>query len=107
MGVEVEPAPAEAARCDPQALRPGPRLQPSQHAANAGQQLARLERLGQIVVGTCTEAGQAALDRAGGGQHDDADRAAGAAQALDDGEAVLARHVDVEDQDVGRLLAQQ
>ena len=29
------------------------------------------------------------------------------AQALDDGEPILARHVDVEDQDVGRLGSQQ
>ena len=81
--------------------------QAAHHAAHPRQQLARLERLGQVVVGTGAEAGDAAFDRSGRGQHDDADRAAAAPQALDDGEPILARHVDVEDQDVGRLGSQQ
>ena len=82
-------------------------LQPPQHAAHPRQQLARLEGLGQVVVGTRAEPGQPVGDRAGRGQHDDADRAAGAAQPFHDGKAVLARHVDVEDQDVGGSCGQQ
>ena len=53
-----------------------PAGQPAEHAAHPGQQLARLEGLGHIVVGTGAEAGEPALDRAGRGEHDDPDPAA-------------------------------
>ena len=46
----------------------------AQHALDARHQLARVEGLGDVVVGAHLEADDAIDDRAGGRQHDDRDR---------------------------------
>ena len=51
------------------------RLQPAQHGADAGEELARLEGLDHVVVGAVGQPGQPVAERAGGGQQDHARRA--------------------------------
>ena len=68
----------------------------AQHALDARQQLARLERLGDVVVGAEFEADDAVDRLAGRGHHDDADLAAALAQPARQREAVLAGQADVE-----------
>jgi hypothetical protein len=75
----------------------------AQHALDPRQQLARLERLGDVVVGAGLQPDDA-VDRIGGrGHHDDAGAAAFLAQPPRQGEAVLARQVDVEQHQRRRL----
>jgi transposase-like protein len=76
------------------------RVAAAQHAADARQQLARLERLGQVVVGAHLEAEDAVQRLVAGGQHDDRQgrlRAQLAAQ----GQAVVAGQVQVQHDQVG------
>jgi hypothetical protein len=74
---------------------------PAQHRAHTRQQFAQLEGLGHVVVGAELEADHAVDGVAGGGQHDQADLRVRLAQPARQRQAVLARHVDVEDRDVG------
>ena len=79
--------------------RPAP-----QHALDPRQQLARLERLGDVVVGAGLQPDDAVHRVGGRGHHDDADAAALLAQPARQGEPVLARQVDVEQYECRRLL---
>src|SRR5262249_31035690 len=76
---------------------------PAQHRADAGQELAQLARLGEIIVRAELEADHA-IDRARRcGEHDD--RHAGAPfEIADDRKTVLLRHVEIEDDQVRQLL---
>ena len=70
-----------------------------QHRADAQQQLARFERLGEIIVDADLQPAHAIGRLGARGQHDD--RHVGAlAQAFGEGEAVFARHHHVEDDEV-------
>ena len=79
------------------------RVRPAaQHGLDPRHQLARLEGLGQVVVGSELEADDAVHHVAARGEHDDR-HAARLADLPADGEAVHARQHHVEDDDVGRL----
>jgi hypothetical protein len=69
---------------------------PAQHRLDARHQLARVERLGQVVVGAGLEAGDAVHVVALGGEHDDGDAIAGGAQPPADRQPVLAGQHEVE-----------
>ena len=75
----------------------------AQHGVDAGEQFARVERLGQVVVGAHFEADDAVDLVALGGQHDDRRHVAGAAQAAADRQAVLAGQHQVEHDQVEML----
>jgi hypothetical protein len=74
---------------------------------HAGQQLARVERLAQVVVGADFQADDAVDVLALGGEHDDRGAVVGGAQAAADGQAVLAGHHQVEHDQVGRFAQHQ
>ncbi len=93
--VDLEPAEAQQ--------RIGRRCAAPQHGAQAGQQFARVERLGQVVVGAQLQADHAVGGIAPRGEHDDR-HGAGCAQAGADLEAVAVRQHQVEDDRV-RLQA--
>ena len=76
---------------------------PPQYRVNAGDQLARIERLRQIVVGTHLEADDAIDVLALRRQHDDRHRFAGAAQPAADGESVFAGQHEVQHHEVRRI----
>ena len=83
---------------------------PAQHGANAGQQLARLERLGQVVVSANFQADDAIHRVALGRQHQHGGVGRGAAQALDAAAHFQAVHVgqhQVQDHQVGRAGLQR
>ena len=74
---------------------------------DACDQFARVEGLGQVVVGAHLEPDDAVHVVALGSEHDDRRAVAGGAQAPDDGEAVLAgKHLVQDDQVVGLALHQ-
>ena len=73
----------------------------AQQSPHAGQQLFEGEWLGQIVVGAGVEAGDPLGDRVAGGQHQDRQIIAGAAQLTADLQTVQPRHHDVEHEPVG------
>ena len=75
-------------------------------ALMAGEQLARVERLGNVVVRPDLQAHDAVRLLAHGGQQDDRD-AGRLAQVPAEREAVLARHHDVEHHEVDRRRAQR
>ena len=79
----------------------------AQHGLDPRQQLARVERLGQVVVGAAFQA----LDAAGfvtlGGEHDDRHLVVRLAQATAGGQAVLAGQHEVEHQQLEQLAGQQ
>ena len=78
-----------------------------QHALHARKQLARLEGLGDVVVGAGLEPDDA-IDRVGRRRHhDDADAARTLAQPARQHEAVLARQPDIEQHQCGKLALQQ
>ena len=82
------------------------RLGPAQHVADARQQLARFERLGQVVVGAHFQA-EHAVDRLGArGQHDHR-RVRARPQVATQGQAILARQVEVEHDQVHVFAVQQ
>ena len=68
----------------------------AQHGMNAGQQFARIEGFGQVVVGADFEADDAVNVFALGGQHDDGCTVIGSAQSPADGQAVFARHHQIQ-----------
>jgi hypothetical protein len=80
-------------------------LAAAQHGADAGQQLARIARLGQVVVGAQFQADDAVGLLAHGRQHDDGG-AVGGRQAAADGQAVLAGQHDVEHHQIDRASGQ-
>ena len=71
-----------------------------QHALEARPQLARVERLGHVVVRSHFESDDAINDAVGGGDHDDAHRVA-LAQEARQRKSILARQADIEQDDVG------
>src|SRR6185436_5256671 len=74
--------------------------------AHARHQLAHREGLAEVVVGTELEAEHAVELLVLGGEEDDRQRLRDAADAATELEAVHARHEDVEDDEVGELLAE-
>jgi len=70
-----------------------------QDGADAGEELTRIERLCHIVVGAELEADNAVGLAVAGGEEDERDGVA-AAQFAAQREAIIARHHDVEDDDV-------
>jgi hypothetical protein len=92
-------------RCTPSSPgRPaGRRGAAAQHGVDARHELARVEGLGQVVVGAHLQADDAVHLVALGGEHDDGGRAARGAQAPADREPVLARQHQVEHQQVVAL----
>src|SRR5262249_26646525 len=90
--VEIEAEGAEADVAHDLACR---RRHTLQDVADAQHQLARLEGLGEIVVGAALEAGDAVLGLGHRGQEEDR-HTAGAAKIGGELEAALARHHDVE-----------
>ncbi|MNV47334.1 hypothetical protein D3C71_1392000 [compost metagenome] len=103
---EIEDPTGEACTADRQRLQVGrQRLSPAQHVTDAGKQFARFERLGQIVIGAHLQP-QHAVDRlAARGQHDHR-RARARAQVAAQGQAVFARQVEVEHDQVHVLALQ-
>lgn len=85
--------------------RVGGSTAPTQDGAQPGAQFAQVERLAHIVVGAEFEPDHPVHDLVGGGQHQDGDVARGL-EPPGDRKAVLAGHVHVEHQDLGRLLPQ-
>jgi hypothetical protein len=79
----------------------------AQHGVDAGQQLARVEGLGQVVVGAHFQADDAVHVLDLGGQHDDGRAVAGGAQAAADGQAVLAGQHQVQHDQVDGLAGLQ
>ena len=79
--------------------------QAPQHGPDAGQQLAQIDRLGDVVVGADLQPDHAIDHLARGGQHHDADLGVGAQEARQR-QPVLARHVDVQQHQIGRLLGE-
>src|SRR6185295_5110829 len=79
----------------------------AQDAFHTRQQLARLEWLGDVVVGTGLQADHA-VDRIGGNRHhNDADAATFLAQPARKGEAVLARQANVEENKLRQFTLDQ
>ena len=76
---------------------------PAQHGLDAGDELARIERLRQVVVGAHLETDDAVDVLALGGQHDDGHAVAGGAQAAADREPVLAGQHEVEHDQMRRI----
>ena len=72
--------------------------------ADAREQLAKVERLGQVVVGAGVESVDARLDGVARGQHQHRHVGAGGAQLAADRQAVLARQHHVEDDGVVVVL---
>ena len=79
----------------------------AQHGVQAGEQFARVEGLGQVVVGAHFQAHDAVDRIALGGKHQDRDGLSPYTQAAADGQTVLARHHQVEDQRIERFARQQ
>ena len=82
------------------------RANAAQQRSDTSRQLFGRERLGEVVVGACLEAGDDVVGVVAGGHHDDryvARASDGAAQL----EAVDARQHDVDQHDVGRHQAEQ
>ena len=95
----------ELAELEHLALRLGIGVDAAQQGAHAGDQLARAERLDQVVVGAQLQADDAVLDLALGGEHDDGHVgvvADGAANAL----AGNAREHEVKDDQVEVVLGE-
>ena len=104
--VEVEDAPAHAdaaRRRRRQQGNPGA----TENALHPGQQLAWIEGLGDIIVGTGFEADDPVDRIAGRRHHDDADLAAALAQPAGDGEAVLPGQADIEQDQIRQLALHQ
>ncbi|MCY1179660.1 hypothetical protein D9M73_200690 [compost metagenome] len=79
----------------------------AQHGLDPRQQFARVERLGQVVVGAQLQPLDAAALVALGGEHDDRDLVALLAQTATGGQAVLAGHHQVEHHQLEQLAGQQ
>ena len=77
------------------------------HRVDPGQQLARIERLGNVVVGAHFETDDAVDVIALGGEHDDRRGVAGTPQAAHDRQAVLARQHQIQNDQVEGLALQQ
>ncbi len=80
---------------------------PAQHRTDAREQLARVERLGQVVVGALLQALDAAGLVALGGEHDDRDLIVRLTQPAAGGQPVLARHHQVQHHQLKQLATEQ
>ena len=86
------------------------RREAGQQALDPGQQLGRVERLDEVVVGAGPQPADLLLDLALGGEHDDRDVGGAALLAADLGRDLVAVELgqhDVEQDEVGRLGAPQ
>src|SRR5664279_2268361 len=101
-GAEADGLGVERGRARRFHLRPAP-----QHGVDAGEQLARIEGFGKVVVGADLEADDAVDILDLGGEHDDRRHVVGGAQAPADRQAVLAGQHQVEDDEVHGLARQQ
>ena len=113
-GRRADPALGAVERERPAERRPGQerllRREPGEQALDPRQQLGRVERLDQVVVGAGAQPADLLLDLALGRQHDDRDVARAALLRPDlrrDLVAVELGQVDVEQDQVGRLRAPQ
>ena len=97
--VELERAECRAAATAGRAGRQ-PLAVAAQHGVDARDELARIERLRQVVVGPHLEPDDAVDVLAPGREHDDRYRLAGRAQPPADGQAVLAGQHQVEDEEM-------
>ena len=77
-----------------------------QQRPDAGEQLAEIERLGEVVVGSGVEAGDAVSCGGSGGEHQDRHTVAFAAQHPTHGETVDDGHRHVEEDGVGGVAGQ-
>src|SRR5262249_14346409 len=84
----------------------GGNLAAAKHRTDAGDQLAQLTRLGEVIVGAELEADDAVDGARRRGEHDDR-HARALLEGAHDGEPVLLRHVEVEDDEVSRRLLEQ
>jgi len=82
-------------------------LHAPQQRPDARQQFLRAERLDQVVVRPRVQPGDAVLDLALGGEHEDGDGIREAAQLGADLEAVELRHHDIEQDEVGLFFEGQ
>ena len=73
----------------------------AQQRLDAGRDLVQIEGLGHVVVRSRAQALHAIRDRIAGGEEEDGQLGVAGAQALQRLEAVHARHLHVEDHDVG------
>ena len=105
--VEFEGAEGDGLRFQGRRARCFLRRTAAQHRVHARQQLARVERLGQVVVGADLEADDAVDVLHLGGEHDDGRTVAGGAQPAADRQAILARQHQVEDDQVDVLARHQ
>ena len=78
----------------------------AQHRVDSGQQLARVEWLGQIVVGTHLQPHDTVNVLAFGGQHDDGSFVIGGPQPATNGQAVLAGHHQVQHNQIDGIAQQ-
>ena len=90
--VEGEPAAPRSRRVDA--------ARPALEGADAGEQLAEVERLDEVVVGAGVEAADPVGRRVAGGEHQDRRRPLVATRPVDDLDALRAGHPPVEDRDV-------
>ena len=95
-----EPGSCRGCRC-------GSAILPPQHSADAGQQLTRVEWLGEVIIGADLEADDAVDVLSLCRQHDDGGKAWLCAQPARDRQAILTRHHPVEHQQVGQPGSQQ
>ena len=80
-------------------------LSPAQQGANTGQQFVAAEGFDQVVIGTGVESANAVFDLAFRGQHENRSVLTEPTQLAGHRESVELRHHDVEQDQVGLLLA--
>lgn len=78
---------------------------PSKEGADPGEKLVEAEGFDQVVIGTGVETFDAVFDATLGGEHEDGEGDVEAAEFGADGIAIEAGHHDVEEEEVGGLLA--
>ena len=102
--VEHTATDANAFGADIRAMRGG---STAEHALDARQHFARVERLRHVIVGAHLETDDAIDDRRGGSQHDDRDRRVALAKMPRETQAVLARHMNVDERQIHWVLCDQ
>mmetsp|Transcript_21671 Transcript_21671/g.84405 ORF Transcript_21671/g.84405 Transcript_21671/m.84405 type:complete len:428 (+) Transcript_21671:1981-3264(+) len=104
--VELEGAEGDGHRLLARRARGFGRRAAAQHRVDAGQQFARIEGLGEIVVRADLQADDAVHVLDLGGQHDDGRAVVGGAQPAADGQAVFAGQHQVQHDQVHRLAGE-